>query len=111
MPGFFKFCFSRFLKLLASWEHVVFKAVVFNVSDCFFKLSSYLLLLAFLSNFHLDRMRLGWCRNLELRRRLHSMGLNVDGVTTRDVSYKASIYDDCWAVNVIRSYFFVLVVF
>jgi len=49
-------------------------------------------------------MRLGWHRNLFLRSALTSCGINSDGLSNRDLSYKSSILDDVWAVNVIRQY-------
>ena len=49
-------------------------------------------------------MRIGWHRNLQLRTALRELGINSDGVSSRDVSYKASIIDDCWALNIIRQY-------
>ena len=45
-----------------------------------------------------------WHESLNLRNDLENMGISMDGISERHVTYSNSIRDDCWAVNVVRNY-------
>ena len=45
-----------------------------------------------------------WHESLNLRNDLESMGISMDGISERHVTYSNAIRDDCWAVNVVRNY-------
>ena len=47
---------------------------------------------------------MNWHESLNLRNDLQEMGISMDGISERHVTYSNAIRDDCWAVNVIRNY-------
>ena len=47
---------------------------------------------------------MGWHRNLALREALSQLGVNCQNISARELSYRNSILDDLWAINVIRNY-------